>query len=107
MSSYFKARSTPRPFRPMLAPFLQHAGLPFADALPEEAIREAFNQEHVRFGHDRDGRKGLRSPRRNAKPAVRETAVGRIPVSIGRAAVSRAAAPATAAQDTALLAKPI
>ena len=54
MSSYLKARSTPRQFRPMLASFLQHPGLPFADALPEEAIQKAFDREHVRFGEDED-----------------------------------------------------
>ena len=54
MSSYLKVRSTPRQFRPMLASFLQRPGLPFADALPEEAIQEAFNQAHVRFAEDED-----------------------------------------------------
>ena len=38
MSSYLKVRSTPRQFRPMLASCLQRPGLPFADALPEEAV---------------------------------------------------------------------
>ena len=54
MSSYLNARSTPRQFRPLLASFLQRPGLPFAEALPEEAIQEAFNQEHVRFAEDED-----------------------------------------------------
>ncbi len=54
MSSYLNARSTPRRFRPMLASFLQHPGLAFADALPEEAIQQAFNQEQVRFAEDED-----------------------------------------------------
>ncbi len=54
MSSYLNARSTPRQFRPLLASFLQRRGLPFADALPEEAIQQAFNQEHVRFAEDED-----------------------------------------------------
>ena len=54
MSSYLKAHSTPRQFRPLLASFLQRRGLPFADALPEEAIQEAFNQEHIRFAEDEE-----------------------------------------------------
>ncbi len=54
MSSYLKDRSTPRRFRAMLASFLQRPGLAFADALPEEAIQEAFNREHIRFGEDED-----------------------------------------------------
>ncbi len=54
MSSYLKAHSTPRRFRRVLASFLQRPGLPFADALPEEAIQKAFNQEHVRFAEDED-----------------------------------------------------
>ncbi len=54
MSSYFKDRSTPRRFRAMLASFLQRSGLPFANALSEEVIERAFNQEHVHFAEDED-----------------------------------------------------
>ena len=54
MSSYHETPSTPRRFRLLLASFLQRPGLPFADALPEEAIQEAFDQERVRFGRDED-----------------------------------------------------
>lgn len=54
MLFYHKARSMTRRFRLLLASFLQRPGLPFADALPEEAIQEAFDQEGVRFGNDED-----------------------------------------------------
>ena len=54
MSSYHKASCRPQRFRLVLASFLQRPGLPFADVLPEEAIQEAFNRAHVRFGQDED-----------------------------------------------------
>ncbi len=54
MSSYLKARSTPRRFRPLLASFLQRPGLPFADALPEEVIQKTLDQEGGRFAEDED-----------------------------------------------------
>jgi hypothetical protein len=42
-------------FRGMLRAFLQHAGLAFADALPEETIRQAFADEGVEPGELRLG----------------------------------------------------
>ena len=39
-------------FRLILQSFLGHAGLPFARALPEEAIDQAFDDEGVVFGQD-------------------------------------------------------
>ncbi len=38
----------------VLASFLQRPGLPFADALPEEAIQEAFDDEDASFADDPD-----------------------------------------------------
>jgi hypothetical protein len=37
------------PFGLVLRSFLQHPGLPFAQALPEETIKQAFNDEGVSF----------------------------------------------------------
>ena len=54
MLLYHKVGSTPRRFRLLLTSFLQRPGLPFADALPEEAIQKAFDQEGVSFGNDED-----------------------------------------------------
>ncbi|MCH7885650.1 MAG: IS4 family transposase [Planctomycetes bacterium] len=54
MLLYHKVGSTPRRFRLLLTSFLQRPGLPFADALPEEAIQEAFDREDVSFGNDED-----------------------------------------------------
>ena len=34
--------------------FLQRPDLPFADALPEEAIQQAFDNEQVSFAEDED-----------------------------------------------------
>lgn len=39
-------------FRLILQSFLSHAGLPFAQALPEETIDQAFDAEGVVFGQD-------------------------------------------------------
>lgn len=39
-------------FRLMLRSFLQHQGLPFAEALSEETIRQAFADENVNFAQD-------------------------------------------------------
>lgn len=39
-------------FRLVLLSFLQHASLPFAQALPEESIQQAFADEGVTFGQD-------------------------------------------------------
>jgi hypothetical protein len=38
----------------ILASFLQRPGLPFADALPEEAIQKAFDEEEASFAEDED-----------------------------------------------------
>jgi putative transposase len=44
----------PRRFRLVLASFLQHPGLPFADTLREESIQSAFDAEGVSFAADED-----------------------------------------------------
>ena len=54
MSLYTQSRSLPRRFRLILASFLQRPGLPFADALPEDAVEKAFDDEDVSFGDDQD-----------------------------------------------------
>ena len=54
MSLYRQARSLPKQFRLVLASFLQQPGLPFADALTEEAIHEAFDDEGATFADDED-----------------------------------------------------
>ena len=54
MSSYRQSRSLPNRFRLVLASFLQRPGLPFADALPEEAIHKAFDDENASFADDPD-----------------------------------------------------
>jgi hypothetical protein len=38
----------------VLASFLQRRGLPFADALPEEAIEKAFDDHDASFADDED-----------------------------------------------------
>ena len=48
------ATSLPRRFRVVHASFLQRPGLPFADALPEERIQAAFDDEEVTFAEDDD-----------------------------------------------------
>ncbi|HXT60374.1 MAG TPA: hypothetical protein VN699_17155 [Pirellulales bacterium] len=45
MSFCTSVRSLPQQFRLLLASLLQSPGLPFADALPEEAIETAFEEE--------------------------------------------------------------
>jgi len=52
MSLYRKSPLLPGRFRLVLASFLQRPGLPFADALPEEAIQKAFDHEKVSFAED-------------------------------------------------------
>ncbi len=47
MPFYKQSRSLPERFRLILASFLQRRGLPFADALPEEAGQAAFDDEDV------------------------------------------------------------
>ena len=54
MSFYRQSRSLPERFRLVLASFLQRSGLPFADALPEEAIQKAFEDEDACFADDED-----------------------------------------------------
>jgi len=54
MFSYGKTSLLPRRFRLVLASFLDHPGLPFADAVTEETIDRAFDQEEVSFGDDED-----------------------------------------------------
>ena len=54
MSFYRNSRSLPKRFRLVLASFLQRPGLPFADALPEEAIQKAFDDEEASFADEED-----------------------------------------------------
>ena len=54
MSLYRQSRSLPGRFRLILASFLQRRGLPFADALPEEAIQAAFDDEDASFADEED-----------------------------------------------------
>ena len=54
MSFYRQLRSLPKRFRLILASFLQQPGLPFADALPEEAIQAAFDDENASFAGEED-----------------------------------------------------
>ncbi len=54
MSFYGKAGLLPRRFRLVLASFLQRPGLPFADALGEEAIQKAFDDEDASFADDQE-----------------------------------------------------
>ena len=54
MSFYAQARILPKRFRLVLASFLQRPGLPFADALAEEAIQKAFDDEEAGFAADEE-----------------------------------------------------
>ena len=54
MSFYRQARTLPKRFRLVLASFLQRPGLPFADALAEEAIQKAFDDEEAGFADDEE-----------------------------------------------------
>ena len=47
MSLYHGCRTLTRRFRLVLSSFLQSDGLPFGDALPEEEIERAFDEEDV------------------------------------------------------------
>ncbi len=49
-----KTPSLPRRFRLVFTSFLNHPSLPFADAVTEQTIEEAFDQEGVSFGEDED-----------------------------------------------------
>ncbi len=52
MLVYKPVRSLPKQFRLVLVSFLQRPGLPFADALTEEAIHKAFDDEGASFAED-------------------------------------------------------
>ncbi|MCH7812945.1 MAG: hypothetical protein IID40_02875 [Planctomycetes bacterium] len=52
MSFYRHARLLPERFRLVLASLLQRPGLPFADALSEEAIQSIFDNEEASFADD-------------------------------------------------------
>ncbi len=54
MSFYNPVRSLPKRFRLVLVSFLQRPGLPFADALTEEAIHKAFDDEGASFAEDEE-----------------------------------------------------
>ena len=54
MSLYKQARSLPRRFRLILVSFLQRPDLPFADALSEDAIKKAFDDEDAGFAEDEE-----------------------------------------------------
>ncbi len=54
MSFYRRVRSLPKRFRLVLVSFLQRPGLPFADALTEEAIHKAFDDEGASFAEDEE-----------------------------------------------------
>ena len=54
MSFYKDSRALPRRFRLVLTSFLQRPALPFADALPEDAIEKAFDDEDANFADDQD-----------------------------------------------------
>ena len=54
MPFYKQSRSLPGRFRLVLASFLQRSGLPFADALPEEALQKAFAEEGASFAEEED-----------------------------------------------------
>ncbi len=54
MSFYRQSRSLPKQFRLILTSFLQRPGLPFADVLPENAIKRAFDKEDATFADEED-----------------------------------------------------
>ncbi|MCH9001025.1 MAG: IS4 family transposase [Planctomycetes bacterium] len=54
MSLYKQARSLPKRFRLILVSFLQRPDLPFADALSEDAIKKAFDDEDAGFAEDEE-----------------------------------------------------
>jgi hypothetical protein len=54
MSFYKESHVLPRRFRLLLASFLQHPGLPFAETLPEEVIQQAFEDQGASFAEDED-----------------------------------------------------
>ena len=54
MSFYQRGHSLPYRFRLVLSSFLQHDGLPFANALNEEQIAQVFDDEQAMFAQDDD-----------------------------------------------------
>ena len=54
MSAYFPPRQLPRRFQLVLASFLQHPALPFANVITEESIDRAMTEEQVSFGEDEE-----------------------------------------------------
>ena len=54
MSFYCHAQGLPKRFRLILLSFLQRPGLPFAEALPEEAIQKAFEDQGAPFADEPD-----------------------------------------------------
>ena len=54
MSLYKQARSLPQRLRLILVSFLQRPDLPFADALSEDAIKKAFDDEDAGFAEDEE-----------------------------------------------------
>ena len=54
MPFYGKSRTLPQRFRLVLVSFLQRPGLPFADALPEQAIQKVFDDEDASFADEED-----------------------------------------------------
>jgi putative transposase len=52
MSFYSSGRGLPQRFRLILSSFMQHDSLPFAEALPEEAIQQAFADAEADFALD-------------------------------------------------------
>jgi hypothetical protein len=54
MPFYQHAKSLPQRFRLVLSSFMQHADLPFRDALSEERIQQAFEDEGCVFASDEE-----------------------------------------------------
>ncbi len=54
MPFYQHAKSLPQRFRLVLSSFMQHSDLPFKDALSEEKIQQAFDEEGVAFAQGED-----------------------------------------------------
>src|SRR5712692_6507717 len=54
MPFYQHAKSFPQRFRLVLSSFMQHADLPFKDALSEESIQQAFEDEGCVFAQDEE-----------------------------------------------------
>ena len=54
MSFYHKCQTLPRRFRLILSSFLQHDGIAFSEALPEDEIERAFAVEDATFAEGED-----------------------------------------------------